>query len=152
VVYVDEVRAILARIKTATADSIVMPEDHNDQTEAIAKLTDIVESLADIRQDVLDFIAFKKHRTELPHLSGRMYLLFRTGPSWHEVLFSPSDSETKAIYPSSSVEAEYIDLKTHTGTPSRLPGTLWYVRDPHRQRPRPRFSPDGSAIHDLWYG
>jgi len=142
----------LARIKTAAVGDIVTPEDHNDQTEAITKLTDIVGSLADIRRDVLNFISFKEHRAELPPLSGRLYLLFRSAFNWHEILFSPNDYETKAIYPPSSVEAEFIDLVPHKGTPPLRPGTLWFVRDPLAQRPRPRFSPDGSTSHDLWYG
>jgi hypothetical protein len=43
---VSSVRNILSRIRKVVTGDIILPEDHNLQTDAIAKLTDIVETIS----------------------------------------------------------------------------------------------------------
>jgi len=43
---VSSVRNILSRIRKVVTGDIILPEDHNLQTDAIAKLADIVETIS----------------------------------------------------------------------------------------------------------
>jgi hypothetical protein len=53
VVDVSTVRSILAQIRRVVSGDVILPEDHNLQTDAITELTDVVETISPPRMPII---------------------------------------------------------------------------------------------------
>jgi len=124
----------------------VMPEDHNYQTEAIARLTDIVETIEDPRDVVLDYILLKKQLSIPTWRSDTVWYQYNQEIDRHELRFTPALTVINTIYPPELVYSDYIDLIPLNYDPPLRAGRIWFRGD----IPELRFSPDGLVAYRLW--
>jgi len=140
------VRSVLSRIRRVRFGDPVMPEDHNDQTEAIAKLTDVVEMVEDPRDTTLDYILLKKQLSVPTWWPGGMWYQHLPEVDRHELRLTPLLARIETIYPPDTVYSEFIDLIPINYDPPLNVGRIWYRGD----IPEIRFSPDGLVAYRLW--
>ena len=120
---VSAVRSILERIRRVRTGDLIQPEDHNDQTDAIRALTDVVE--------LMDYIDLRGLTENPPLMSGRLWFRGDT----QELDFSPDGSSViNLVGP-----RDYIDLRGLTEDPPLRAGRLWFRIDTGELR----YSPDG---------
>lgn len=146
VVDVSSVRSVLSRIRRVTTGTLIMPEDHNDQTEAITRLTDVLEATENPKTDTLSFIRLKIHTTPPTPRSGMIYLLHNTERNRVEARFVTDTLETRRIYPADFVDAYRVILAPINYDPPLKAGRLWFRGD----IPEIRFSPNGTLVSRVW--
>jgi len=146
VVDVSTVRSALSRIRRVTSGTLIMPEDHNNQTEAISRLTDVLEYTENPVTDRLSFIRLKIHTTPPEPKPGMIYLLHNTERDRVEAMFVTETLEARRLYPADYVDAKRILLAPLNYDPPLKAGRLWFRGDIQEIR----FSPNGTDVHRVW--